>query len=200
MTAESVTAAGNAQLARVLSICLTCILVAVIPGAALLQRGTGAFVFVGAPDHVVHLGRRSIQPVPPGGVAAPRPPPPTCNLKINESAFAGSCTLLQDVCVDQVGSDWAYQMLHDDRISGCLPARPPALRRPLLPAHHSSVHPACASATATALPQGKVILYSPKHIPRRNGRPEDLPLLEPTNRQSHYYLIYRGKVRHQQEL
>ena len=111
MTTESATAAGNAQLVRVLSICLTCILVAVVPGAALLQRGTGAFVFVGARDHMVNrpaLGRRPIQPrvVPAGGAAAPPPPPPTCNLKINESAFAGSCTLLQDVCVDQVGG-WA---------------------------------------------------------------------------------------------
>ena len=112
MTAESATAAGNAQLVRVLSICLTCVLVAVIPGAALLRGGgTGAFVFVGARDHMIHRPAQGSRPIPPleppevaaGGVAAAAPPPPTCNLKINESAFAGSCTLLQDVCVDQVG-------------------------------------------------------------------------------------------------
>ena len=78
-------------------------------------------------------------------------------------------------------------MLHDDCISGCLPARPPPSA-----ANHSSV------PLPRPLLQGKVILYSPKHIPRRNGPPKDLPLLEPTERQSHYYLLYRGTVRHRQ--
>ena len=78
-------------------------------------------------------------------------------------------------------------MWHGDRVNGCLPACPPQRCQP-------HIIPQCT--LPAPLLQGKVILYSPKHIPKRNGPPEDLPLLEPTERQSHYYLLYRGTVRH----
>jgi len=82
---------------------------AIVAGAACLLLGLAAALLHSGLGHVMQnwaVRKAGAEGGAGGALSAPPPvrqPPQLCELPINQTAFAGACTLLQDVCVDQVG-------------------------------------------------------------------------------------------------
>lgn len=129
------------------------------------------------------------------GLASRAPPPISCNLSVTDppNPFAWSCTLLQDVCLDQVG----FVLLSKHRPAAILPV----LSLQALCGGLACSCPVAAMLTTACCvvaldPQGRIILYDKKHRPRRgNGPPVDVPELAPDGRQKAFYLRYWNQVR-----